>query len=106
MHAIRQHDFGGPDTLVLEEVPDLDPGEGQVRIAVEAAGVHLVDTTIRSGESGGPFPLPDLPMTPGREVAGRVDRTGSGVDPVWPAAASSPTSARPAAATPSRPWPR
>ncbi len=83
MHAIRQHDFGGPDTLVLEEVPDLDPGEGQVRIAVEAAGVHLVDTTIRSGESGGPFPLPDLPMTPGREVAGRVDRIGSGVDPVW-----------------------
>ena len=83
MHAIRQHDFGGPDTLVLEEVPDLDPGDGQVRIAVEAAGVHLVDTTIRSGESGGPFPLPDLPMTPGREVAGRVDRTGPGVDPAW-----------------------
>jgi len=83
MHAIRQHTFGGPDTLVLEEVPDLDPGEGQVRIAVGAAGVHLVDTTIRAGESGGPFPLPDLPMTPGREVAGRVDRTGPGVDPTW-----------------------
>ena len=70
MHAIRQHAFGGPDTLSYESVPDLDPADGQVRILVEAAGVHLLDTKIRSGESGGPFPLPDLPMTPGREVAG------------------------------------
>jgi hypothetical protein len=30
--------------------------------------LHLLDTSIRSGESGGPFPLPELPMTPGREV--------------------------------------
>jgi NADPH:quinone reductase len=83
MHAIRQHAFGGPETLVFEEVADLEPGEGQVRIAVEAAGVHLIDTTIRSGESGGPFPLPELPMTPGREVAGRVDAVGPDVDPAW-----------------------
>lgn len=83
MHAIRQHMFGGPETLVYEQVPDLEPGEGQVRIAVEAAGVHLVDTTIRSGRSGGPYPVPDLPMTPGREVAGRVDRVGPGVDDAW-----------------------
>jgi NADPH2:quinone reductase len=54
-----------------------------VRIAVEAAGVHLLDTTIRKGESGGPFPLPDLPMTPGREVAGRVEALGPGVDDQW-----------------------
>jgi NADPH2:quinone reductase len=80
MHAIRQHAFGGPETLSYEEVPDLDPGEGQVRIAVEAAGVHLVDTTIRAGQTGGPYPVPDLPMTPGREVAGRVDRVGPGVN--------------------------
>ena len=83
MHAIRQHAFGGPETLEYEEVPDPEPGEGQVRIAVEAAGVHLLDTTIRSGAGGGPFPLPDLPMTPGREVAGRVDLVGPGVDPAW-----------------------
>ena len=80
MHAIRQHAFGGPETLSYEEVPDLEPGEGQVRIAVDAAGVHLIDTTIRSGQTGGPYPVPDLPMTPGREVAGRVDRVGPGVD--------------------------
>jgi NADPH:quinone reductase len=83
MHAIRQHAFGGPETLSYEEVPDLEPGEGQVRIAVDAAGVHLIDTTIRSGQTGGPYPVPDLPMTPGREVAGRVDRVGPGVDAAW-----------------------
>jgi NADPH2:quinone reductase len=83
MHAIRQHEFGPPETLIYEEVADPVPAEGQVRIAVEAAGVHLLDTTIRKGESGGPFPLPDLPMTPGREVAGRVEALGPGVDDQW-----------------------
>jgi NADPH:quinone reductase len=43
--------------------------------------VHLLDTAIRSGETGGPFPLPQLPMTPGREVAGTVAAVGPGVDP-------------------------
>jgi NADPH2:quinone reductase len=83
MHAIRQHEFGPPETLIYEEVADPVPAEGQVRIAVEAAGVHLLDTTIRKGESGGPFPLPDLPVTPGREVAGRVEALGPGVDDQW-----------------------
>ena len=49
MHAIRQHQFGGPDQLVLEELPDLVPAAGQVRIAVQAAGVHLLDTTFAMG---------------------------------------------------------
>src|SRR3954469_23091452 len=72
MHAIRLHEFGPPENLRYEELIDPSPGEDQVRIAVEAAGVHLIDTSIRAGRSGGPFPLPALPMTPGREVAGRV----------------------------------
>jgi NADPH2:quinone reductase len=83
MKAIRQHRFGGPEQLVLEELADPQPDDGQVRIAVEAAGVHLLDTSIRRGESGGPMPLPALPMTPGREVAGTVDRLGHGVDASW-----------------------
>jgi len=83
MHAIRQHDFGPPDTLRYEEVPDPVPAAGQVRIAVEAAGVHLIDTKIRQGDQGGPYPVPELPMTPGREVAGRVDRVGPEVDEAW-----------------------
>jgi NADPH2:quinone reductase len=83
VHAIRQREFGPAENLLYEEVADPTPAEDQVRIAVEAAGVHLVDTTIRKGQSGGPFPLPDLPMIPGREVAGRVDAVGPGVDEAW-----------------------
>lgn len=83
MRAIRQHAFGGPEELRLEEVADPHPAGGQVRIRVESAGVHLLDTLIRRGQSGGPLPLPSLPMTPGREVAGFVDETGVGVDARW-----------------------
>lgn len=83
MHAIRQHAFGPPETLAYEDVPDPVPARDQVRIAVEAAGVHLIDTSIRRGEAGGPYPVPDLPMTPGREVAGAVDRVGSGAPETW-----------------------
>jgi NADPH:quinone reductase len=79
--AIRQYEFGPAETLRYEEVPDPVPGEGQVLVEVAAAGVHLLDTAIRSGETGGPFPLPQLPMTPGREVAGTVAAVGPGVDP-------------------------
>ncbi|HEY3143844.1 MAG TPA: zinc-binding dehydrogenase [Acidimicrobiales bacterium] len=83
MYAIRQHEFGPAENLRYEEVPNPDPGLGQVRVAVEAAGVHLLDTAIRQGTSGGPFPLPDLPMTPGREVAGVIESAGPDVDPTW-----------------------
>ncbi|MFD6392288.1 zinc-binding dehydrogenase [Nocardia sp. NPDC060259] len=80
MHAIRLHDFGPAGNLVYESVPDPEPAPGQVRIAVAASGVHLVDTALRRGEPG-PFPVPTLPTVPGREVAGTVDRVGEGVDP-------------------------
>ncbi|HEY8525088.1 MAG TPA: zinc-binding dehydrogenase [Acidimicrobiales bacterium] len=83
MHAIRQHEFGPPEVLRYEEVEDPLPGPGQVRIAVTAAGIHLLDTKIRAGQSGGPFPPPELPMIPGREVAGVVESTGPGVDESW-----------------------
>ena len=83
MHAIRLHEFGPPENLVYEEVEDPQAGPRQVRIAVAAAGVHLIDTTIRAGVQRGPMPLPDLPSIPGREVAGVVDALGSGVDEGW-----------------------
>lgn len=79
MKAIRQHAFGSPGELRLEDVPDPQPGEGQVRIRVQAAGVHLLDTVIREGKAG-PRAMPALPMTPGREVAGVVDQAGPGTD--------------------------
>jgi NADPH:quinone reductase len=83
MHAIRLHEFGPPENLVYEEVEDPQPAAGHVRIAVAAAGVHLIDTTIRAGVQRGPLPLPDLPAIPGREVAGVVDALGVGVDEIW-----------------------
>lgn len=82
MRAVVQRRAGGPEELVVEEVPDPVPGPDQVLIDVEAAGVHLVDTTIRAGGewAGGPA---TFPMTPGREVAGRVSGIGPGVDASW-----------------------
>ncbi|TDD21667.1 oxidoreductase [Kribbella turkmenica] len=84
MKTITLHAFGPPENLRFEDAPDPVPEAGQVLLRVEAAGVHLVDTTLRSGAAGGgPIPVPDLPTTPGREVAGRVEAVGPGVDPVW-----------------------
>lgn len=82
MHAIRLHQHGPAHNLRWEELPDLEPAPGEVRIAVEAAGVHLLDTTLRKGEPG-PFPALPLPTIPGREVAGVVDRVGAGVSEDW-----------------------
>ena len=83
MNAIRLHAFGPPENLEYERVADPEPQPGQVRIAVRAAGVHLIDTVIRSGRQMGPMPLPDLPAIPGREVAGTVDAVGDGVEERW-----------------------
>ncbi|MFF2549882.1 zinc-binding dehydrogenase [Nocardia sp. NPDC058058] len=83
MHAIRLHAFGPAENLGYAEVPNPEPGPGQVRIAVAAAGVHLIDTTIRKGLAMGPIPLPELPTIPGREIAGIVDAIGSVADERW-----------------------
>ncbi|MEV7284549.1 zinc-binding dehydrogenase [Streptomyces sp. NPDC093252] len=83
MHAIRLHAFGPAENLTLERLPDPVPGPGQVRIAVAAAGVHLLDTALRAGLRG-PLPEPPvLPTVPGREVAGTVDALGEGVAGGW-----------------------
>ncbi|MEU4350120.1 zinc-binding dehydrogenase [Streptomyces sp. NPDC023838] len=83
MHAIRLHTFGPAENLTYEKTEDPVPGPGQVRIAVAAAGVHLLDTALREGLPG-PYPAPAaLPTIPGREVAGTVDALGEGTDPDW-----------------------
>ncbi|MDR3036101.1 MAG: zinc-binding dehydrogenase [Kitasatospora sp.] len=84
MHAIRLHAFGPAENLTYEKVEDPEPGPGQVRIAVAAAGVHLIDAALREGMTGGPAPGPTLlPTIPGREVAGTVESLGEGVDGHW-----------------------
>ncbi|MET7791318.1 zinc-binding dehydrogenase [Streptomyces sp900116325] len=81
MHAVRLHTFGPAENLTYETTDDPVPGPGQVRIAVAAAGVHLLDTALREGMTG-PFPAPaELPTVPGREVAGTVDMLGGSTDP-------------------------
>ncbi|MBD0746255.1 zinc-binding dehydrogenase [Streptomyces sp. CBMA152] len=83
MHAIRLHAFGPASNLTYEKTEDPVPGPGEVRIAVAAAGVHLLDTALREGLTG-PYPAPaTLPTVPGREVAGTVDALGEGTDPAW-----------------------
>lgn len=76
MKAIRVHQFGGPEQLKLEEVPDLNPGPGQVVVKVRAVGVNPFDTYIR----GGAYAMkPQLPYTPGADAAGTIASVGSGV---------------------------
>jgi NADPH2:quinone reductase len=83
MHAIRLHAFGPAENLTYEQVEDPRPGPGQVRVAVRAAGVHLLDTALREGAQGpAPEPTP-LPAIPGREVAGVVESLGEGVADLW-----------------------
>ncbi|MEU4180204.1 zinc-binding dehydrogenase [Streptomyces sp. NPDC026589] len=83
MRAVRLHAFGPAENLVYERTEDPVPGPGQVRIAVAAAGVHVLDTVLREGERG-PYPEPvGLPTIPGREVAGTVESVGEGTDPAW-----------------------
>ncbi|MFL5998211.1 MAG: zinc-binding dehydrogenase [Streptomyces sp.] len=83
MHAIRLHTFGPAENLTYEQTDDPAPAPGQVRIAVRAAGVHLLDTALREGRQG-PLPRPTtLPTIPGREVAGVIESLGDGVAELW-----------------------
>lgn len=76
MRAIRVHEFGDPEVMRLEEVPDPRPGPGQAIITVKAIGVNQVDAYIRSGT----YHLkPPLPYTPGMDSAGIVESVGKGV---------------------------
>jgi NADPH2:quinone reductase len=75
MKAIRVHEFGGPEVMRLEDVPDMTAGPGQVVIRVNAIGVNPVDAYIRSGQ----YPSkPSLPYTPGVDAAGVVESIGDG----------------------------
>ncbi|MEU3602533.1 zinc-binding dehydrogenase [Streptomyces sp. NPDC006798] len=84
MRAAVLHAFGSAGNLRYETVPDPEPGPGQVRIAVRAAGVHLVETMLRRGPEFNPLPwTPELPAVLGGEVSGVVESVGSGVDSSW-----------------------
>ena len=72
--AIRIHQAGGPETMVLEEVEVGQPGPGEVRIRHHAIGLNFIDVYFRSGA----YPL-QFPATLGMEGAGIVEAVGEGV---------------------------
>lgn len=72
MKAIRIHEFGGPEVLKYEDIPEPEPGPDEIRIKIFAAGVNPIDWKIRRGYIGS---LP-LPSTMGLDVAGTVDMVG------------------------------
>ena len=76
MKAIRVHQFGGAEVLKLEELPDPQPGPGQVVIRVGAAGVNPVEAYVRTGTYAS---KPSLPYTPGTDAAGVVTSVGPDV---------------------------
>ncbi|MEE1799656.1 MULTISPECIES: NADP-dependent oxidoreductase [unclassified Streptomyces] len=78
MRAARFHEYGGAESLVIEQAPDPHPGPGEIRVRVAAASVNPIDWKLRSGALHQIFPL-DLPAIPGRDGAGVVDEIGDGV---------------------------
>jgi len=76
--AIAFLEYGGPEVLQVMEYPVPDPGEGEVRLAVRAAGVNPIDWKIRSGAAASFIPV-EFPVVPGGDVAGVIDAVGRGV---------------------------
>ena len=76
MKAVLCKELGPPEKLVVEDIPALQPGKGQVVVSVKAAGVNFPDTLIIQGKYQ--F-KPEPPFSPGGEVAGVVKALGEGV---------------------------
>jgi NADPH2:quinone reductase len=74
-HAIRVHEYGGPDVLKWDEVIVGAPGPGEVKIRQTAVGLNFIDIYQRTGL----YPQPSLPFIPGNEGAGVVTAVGEGV---------------------------
>jgi NADPH2:quinone reductase len=72
--AIVVHETGGPEVLQIESVDSPEPGAGEARIRVKAAGLNFIDIYNRTGS----YPM-DPPFTPGWEAAGIVDAGRDGV---------------------------
>lgn len=75
MRAVRLHEHGGPDVLRVEEIDRPTPGEDELLVEVEAAGVNPVDTYFREGS----YAPASLPFTPGVDYAGHVIECGTAV---------------------------
>ncbi len=74
MHAMTLQKIGAP--LEWTELPDRQPGPGELRVKVAACGVCRTDLHVVDGE----LPDPRVPIVPGHEIVGRIDAIGPGVD--------------------------
>ena len=77
MKAMRVHKYGGPEVLILDEIPTPEPKAGEARVKIEAIGLNYIDIYQRTGL----YPLPP-PFTLGMEGAGVVDAVGDNVTEV------------------------
>ena len=77
MKAIRVEEFGEPQVMRLVELPDPNPGSGELLVRIHAAGVNPVDTYIRAGKYAA---KPTLPYTPGKDGAGTIERSAAGFE--------------------------
>src|SRR4051795_11451929 len=79
MRALVITEYGGPDVLKVEDRPDPQPGPGEARVAVKAAGINFADLLARQGLYAD---APKPPMVVGYEVAGTVSEVGAGAERV------------------------
>jgi NADPH:quinone reductase-like Zn-dependent oxidoreductase len=77
MQAVRQHGYGGPEVLHLDEVARPVPGPGQVLVRVRAASVNPIDWKLRTGALREMMPQ-TLPAGVGEDFAGAVEQAGDG----------------------------
>lgn len=77
MKAILCHRYGGPDDLVLAELPDPVAGRGEAVVRVKAAALNFFDTLIIAGKYQH---QPAFPFSPAAEFAGVVEAIGPGVE--------------------------
>ena len=91
MKAFRLHEFGGPGSLKLEEIPKPTPGPGEILLRVRAVSLNYRDLMIAKGIYNPKLRLPLIPLSDGGEVVA----TGSGATASNPANESSRVSCRP-----------
>jgi NADPH2:quinone reductase len=79
-HAIRVHEYGGPEKMIWEEVPLPAPKPGEALVRHKAVGLNYIDVYFRTGL----YKAPALPATIGMEASGIVEAVGEGVTDVAP----------------------
>jgi NADPH:quinone reductase-like Zn-dependent oxidoreductase len=76
MKAVIIREYGGPEVLKYEDVPRPEPKENEILVRVIAAGVNPIDAIIREGTYAKEFGT-NLPLVPGYDIAGVVEKTGA-----------------------------